>query len=191
MCNLMWDGQLVTIRQVKEDTDPAAGDILFTEHEHVSHLRHAHLLLLLGVSLSESLENVRLVYERVHLGSLYTVLHTRRWEPHPLRTDTIPQLLLQVCDAVIYLHSRGYIHRSLTSHAVQLVSPTVAKLSNLEYLQERAEDGRWSGGPGLPIPHQLYNWLPPEVIRNQRATPSSDLYSFCTVLQEALTGRET
>eukprot|EP00062_Callorhinchus_milii_P015770 gi/632966466/ref/XP_007899430.1/ PREDICTED: inactive serine/threonine-protein kinase TEX14-like [Callorhinchus milii] len=35
MCNLMWDGQLVTIRQVKEDTDPAAGDILFTEHEHV------------------------------------------------------------------------------------------------------------------------------------------------------------
>lgn len=42
-----------------------------------SKLRHPHLLQLMSVCLSSDLEKTRLVYERVHFGSLYSILHER------------------------------------------------------------------------------------------------------------------
>lgn len=42
-----------------------------------SKLRHPHLLQLMSVCLSCDLEKTRLVYERVHFGSLYSILHER------------------------------------------------------------------------------------------------------------------
>lgn len=46
-------------------------------------------------------------------------------------------LLLQINDALRFLHARGFVHRSLTSYAVQIVSAGEAKLTNLEYTLER------------------------------------------------------
>lgn len=42
-----------------------------------SKLRHPHLLQLMSVCLSSDLEKTRLVYERIHFGSLYSILHER------------------------------------------------------------------------------------------------------------------
>ncbi|GCB83787.1 hypothetical protein scyTo_0024106 [Scyliorhinus torazame] len=112
-------------------------DLLIAEQEHCSHLHHPNLLLLLSVCLSDNLEHVHLVYERVAIGSLYTILHTKRCEFPSFHSEQIVRLLYQVCEALLFLHSRGYIHRSVTSHSVQLVNMELAKLSNLEYMQER------------------------------------------------------
>lgn len=40
----------------------------------------------------------------------------------------------------------------------------------------------------VAVPAQLYRWCSPEVILQKAATVKSDIYSFCTVMQEALTG---
>ncbi|XP_074746198.1 inactive serine/threonine-protein kinase TEX14 [Strix uralensis] len=192
MTNLMWGSSRVTVKELSFEPHQNCSklrlaDLLIAEQEHSSELRHPHLLQLMSVCLSSDLEKTRLVYERVNFGSLYSILHERRTEFPVLHTETILHVLLQINDALRFLHSRGFIHRSVTSYAVQIVSSGEAKLCNLEYMIESKDGGEHSDLTRLPVPVQLYKWCSPEVILEKVVTVKSDIYSFCTVMQEALT----
>ncbi|KAF1488491.1 Inactive serine/threonine-protein kinase TEX14, partial [Eudyptula minor novaehollandiae] len=192
MTNLMWGGSRVTVKELSFEPHQNCSklrlaDLLIAEQEHSSKLRHPHLLQLMSVCLSSDLEKTRLVYERVNFGSLYSILHERRTEFPVLHMETILYVLLQINDALRFLHSRGFIHRSLTSYAIQIVSSGEAKLCNLEYMIESKDGGEHSDLTRIPVPVQLYKWCSPEVILEKVVTVKSDIYSFCTVVQEALT----
>ncbi|XP_074887238.1 inactive serine/threonine-protein kinase TEX14 [Buteo buteo] len=192
MTNLMWGGSRVTVKELSFEPHQNCSklrlaDLLIAEQEHSSKLRHPHLLQLMSVCLSSDLEKTRLVYERVNFGSLYSILHERRTEFPVLRMETILHVLLQINDALRFLHSRGFIHRSVTSYAIQIVSSGEAKLCNLEYMIESKDGGEHSDLTRIPVPVQLYKWCSPEVILEKVVTVKSDIYSFCTVVQEALT----
>ncbi|KAM6242612.1 LOW QUALITY PROTEIN: inactive serine/threonine-protein kinase TEX14 [Porphyrio hochstetteri] len=192
MTNLMWGGSRVTVKELSFEPHQSCSklrlaDLLLAEQEHTSKLRHPHLLQLMSVCLSSDLEKTRLVYERVNFGSLYSILHERRTEFPVLHMETILHLLLQINDTLRFLHSRGFIHRSVTSYAIQIVSSGEAKLCNLEYMIESKDGGEHSDLTRIPVPAQLYKWCSPEVILGKAVTVKSDIYSFCTVMQEALT----
>uniref|UniRef100_A0A803W5A4 Testis expressed 14, intercellular bridge forming factor n=1 Tax=Ficedula albicollis TaxID=59894 RepID=A0A803W5A4_FICAL len=192
MSNLVWGGSRVTVKELSLQTQQGRGnlrlaDLLLAEQQHSSKLRHPHLLQLMAVCLSCDLEKTRLVYERVHFGSLYSILHERRAEFPVLQTETILHVLLQVVDALRFLHSRGFVHRSLSSYAIQIVSSGEAKLCNLEYMIESKDSGEHSDLTRIPVPVQLFRWCSPEIILEKPGTVKSDLYSFCAVLQETLT----
>ncbi|XP_010020784.1 PREDICTED: inactive serine/threonine-protein kinase TEX14, partial [Nestor notabilis] len=192
MTNLMWGGSRVTVKELGSEPHQnysklRFADLLVAEQEHSSKLRHPHLLQLMAVCLSSDLEKTRLVYERVNLGSLYSILHERRTEFPVLHMEIILHVLLQIIDALRFLHSRGFIHRSVTSYAIQIVSSGEAKLCNLEYMIESKDGGEHSDLTRIPVPIQLYKWCSPEVILEKVVTVKSDIYSFCAVLQEALT----
>ncbi|NXJ08843.1 TEX14 kinase, partial [Odontophorus gujanensis] len=192
MTNLMWGSSRVTVKELSFEPHQNCSklrlaDLLIAEQEHSSKLRHPHLLQLMSVCLSGDLEKARLVYERVNFGSLYSVLHERRTEFPVLRMETILHILLQMNDALRFLHSCGFIHRTITSHAVQIVSSGEAKLCNMEYMIESKDGGEHSDLTRIPVPAQLYKWCSPEVILEKNVTVKSDIYSFCTVMQEALT----
>uniref|UniRef100_U3JT13 Testis expressed 14, intercellular bridge forming factor n=1 Tax=Ficedula albicollis TaxID=59894 RepID=U3JT13_FICAL len=196
MSNLVWGGSRVTVKELSLQTQQGRGnlrlaDLLLAEQQHSSKLRHPHLLQLMAVCLSCDLEKTRLVYERVHFGSLYSILHERRAEFPVLQTETILHVLLQVVDALRFLHSRGFVHRSLSSYAIQIVSSGEAKLCNLEYMIESKDSGEHSDLTRIPVPVQLFRWCSPEIILEKPGTVKSDLYSFCAVLQETLTGECT
>ncbi|NWS50405.1 TEX14 kinase, partial [Probosciger aterrimus] len=192
MTNLMWGGSRVTVKELVLEPHQNCSklrfaDLLVAEQEHSSKLRHPHLLQLMAVCLSSDLEKTRLVYERVNLGSLYSILHERRTEFPVLHMEIILHVLLQIINALRFLHSRGFIHRSVTSYAIQIVSSGEAKLCNLEYMVESRDGGEHSDLTRIPVPVQLYKWCSPEVILENVVTVKSDIYSFCAVVQEALT----
>ncbi|NXE06143.1 TEX14 kinase, partial [Lophotis ruficrista] len=192
MTNLMWGSSRVTVKELSFEPHQNCSklrlaDLLIAEQEHSSKLRHPHLLQLMSVCLSSDLEKTRLVYERVHFGSLYSILHERRTEFPVLHMETILHVLLQINDALRFLHSRGFIHRSVTSYAVQIVSSGEAKLCNLEYMIESKDGGEHRDLTRIPVPVQLHKWCSPEVILEKVVTVKSDVYSFCAVVQEALT----
>ncbi|XP_068066727.1 inactive serine/threonine-protein kinase TEX14 [Anomalospiza imberbis] len=192
MTSLVWGGSRVTVKELSFQPQQSSwkmrlADLLLAEQEHSSELRHPHLLQLMSVCLSFDLEKTRLVYERVHFGSLYSILHERRAEFPVLQTETIVHVLLQIADALRFLHSRGFIHRSLSSFAIQIVSSGEGKLCNLEYLIQSKDSGEYSDLTRIPVPAQLFRWSSPEIVLGKPGTVKSDVYSFCAVLQEALT----
>ncbi|KAL4672935.1 hypothetical protein H8957_009069 [Semnopithecus entellus] len=141
----------------------------------------------MAVCLSQDLEKTRLVYERITIGTLFSVLHERRSQFPVLHMEVIVHLLLQISDALRYLHFQGFIHRSLSSYAVHIVSPGEARLTNLEYMLESKDRGEQRDLTRVPLPTQLYNWAAPEVILQKAATVKSDIYSFSMIMQEILT----
>ncbi|XP_070591511.1 inactive serine/threonine-protein kinase TEX14 [Erythrolamprus reginae] len=192
MTNLMWGGSRVTVKELNMQPHQHCSklrlsDLLLAEQEYSSQLHHPHLLLLMAVCMSSDLEKTRLVFERVNFGSLYSILHERRSEFPVLHMETIVHLLIQVSDALRYLHLRGFIHRTLSSYAVVIVLTGEAKLTNLEHMIESKDAGEHSDLTRVPIPPQLYNWCAPEVILERKASFKSDVYSFCAVMQEAFT----
>ncbi|XP_063002865.1 inactive serine/threonine-protein kinase TEX14 [Elgaria multicarinata webbii] len=192
MTNLMWGGSRVTVKELNMKPHQHCSklrlcDLLLAEQEYSSKLRHPHLLQLMAVCVSSNLEKTRLVFERVTFGTLYSILHERRSEFPIVHMETIVHLLLQVNDGLRFLHSRGYVHRTFSSYAVMIVMAGEAKLTNLEYMIESKDGGEHSDLTRVPIPSQMYKWCAPEVILERAATDKSDIYSFCTVMQEALT----
>ncbi|XP_073902289.1 inactive serine/threonine-protein kinase TEX14 isoform X4 [Castor canadensis] len=192
MTNLVWNGSRVTVKELNLLTHPNCSrlrlaDLLIAEQEHNSKLRHPHLLQLMAVCLSQDLEKIRLVYERVTIGTLFSVLHERRSQFPVLHMEVIVHLLLQVADALRYLHSWGFVHRSLSSYAVHIVSTGEARLTNLEYMMESQDSGVHRDLTRVPLPTQLYNWAAPEVILQKAATVKSDIYSYSMIMQEILT----
>ncbi|XP_074079700.1 inactive serine/threonine-protein kinase TEX14 isoform X2 [Macrotis lagotis] len=192
MTNLVWNGSRVTVKELNFATHLNCSklrfaDLLIAEQEHSSKLRHPHLLQLMAVCLSQDLEKTRLVYERINIGSLYSILHERRSQFPVLHMEMIVHLLLQINDALRYLHSRGFVHRSLSSYAVHIVSAGEARLTNLEYMIESQDGGTHKDLTRVPIPALLFSWSAPEVILQKAATVKSDIYSFCIIIQEILT----
>ncbi|XP_070354327.1 inactive serine/threonine-protein kinase TEX14-like isoform X4 [Equus asinus] len=198
MINLLWRGHPVTVRQL---TAPGSQpDVLLADLQHCSTLHHPNLLLLMALSPSADLLGLRLLFEPVWLGSLYVVLHPQEPSeggPHPAPGLLPGHLLLQVLEALLFLQARWRAHGGLSSHAVQLVRPGLAKVGSLEHgrplhqrwLQPRPQQGcLWGGpGPGLPPPPELYPWLPLELICGDTPAATSDLYSFCILAQEVFT----
>ncbi|XP_059008947.1 inactive serine/threonine-protein kinase TEX14-like [Mustela lutreola] len=200
MANLLWRGHSVTARKLK--APEAQPDVLLADLQHCSTLHHPNLLLLMALSPSADLSGLCLLFEPVWLGSLHVVLHPRG--PSPGGPRAVPgllpgHLLLQVLEALLFLQARWHAHGGLSSHAVQLVRPGLAKVSSLEHgrplhqhwLQPRPQQGYSQGGsgPGLPPPPELYPWLPLELICGDTPAATSDLYSFCILAQEVFTGQ--
>ncbi|XP_045296978.1 inactive serine/threonine-protein kinase TEX14-like isoform X4 [Leopardus geoffroyi] len=198
MANLLWRGHPVTARQLKvPGTQP---DVLLADLQHCSTLHHPNMLLLMALSPSADLSGLCLLFEPVWLGSLHVVLHPRG--PSQGGPRTVPglppgHLLLQVLEALLFLQARWRAHGGLSSHAVQLVRPGLAKVGSLEHGRPlhrcwpppRPQQGypRGGPGPGLPPPPELYPWLPLELICGDVPAATSDLYSFCILAQEVFT----
>ncbi|KAM4628388.1 inactive serine/threonine-protein kinase TEX14-like [Polymixia lowei] len=185
MTNYSWKGSRVTVKELR-GSQTAYLDLLLTEQHYSSQLFHPHLLQLMAVSLSADLQMTNLVFERVHVDSLHNLLHHNRAEFPVLHAEWLLSVVLQVCEGLLYLHSRGLVMRALSSHSIILTCPAVAKLTGLGFMVP--SEGTCINPPVyLGLPPSLYNWAAPEVIKRRPCTEKADHYSLCALIQELYT----
>ncbi|XP_070378756.1 uncharacterized protein [Dermacentor albipictus] len=205
---MYWDKMKVSVKK----SSPGGGsynrasDGLIAELEKVRRLSfHPYLLWPLAVSPIHNMDDVLLVFECVHLGSLYEFLHGgeggRRLQaqgPAVVSRGCLLLVMQQVCEALLFLHSRRWVHGCVSSHCVYLVAPCLGKLGNLEFLQrsEQAGGGGRRASSLADVPYRppdkefldyYYPWLAPEVLMGRRPTMLADLYQFVAVLWEVCT----
>ena len=97
-----------------------------------------------------------------------------------LTQDGIINLLLQLLQALDYLHRRGIVHRDLKPGNVQVENNEALRLLDFGLAME-SKQARSAAGT---IPY-----MAPEVIQGEQASPASDLFAAGVMLYEALTGR--
>ena len=178
MREAVWRNVRVTVRE-----ELHGAGLLAKELQVMKNLAHPQLLLLMGFIPSGSC--FKLIFEYVELGSLYTCLHETPLLS-PVRLITKVDVMLQITDALVFLHSRGLIHRQICSHVVQLVSYRTAKLGGLEWTVTKGTMCSLRAQSGW---RSLVAWAPPELVEGglQRATTQADVYSLCCVLWEVVT----
>ncbi|XP_028840713.1 uncharacterized protein tex14 isoform X3 [Denticeps clupeoides] len=194
MSNYSWKGNRVTVTDLWSRKSRQRGreeiykDLVVKELEYCSYLFHPHLMQLLAVCMDSEL-NLRLVFERVYIGTLHSLLHHKYDEFPVLSEEKVMCVLLQVCEALMFLHGHELVLRSLSSHTVLMVQPALAKITCLGFMVPIERTGPVST-PLLPLPPVLYNWAAPEVVRRRGCTEKADLYSFCALIQEFYTNAE-
>lgn len=188
MTSMLWNMTAVTVKTLdKQVLRENTVDLLISEVENISRLRHPNLLLLMGLCQSSSFDSLMLVFERISIGSLHYILH-EKMDRFPM--TYIRDIACQVCQAMLYVHSQNYLHCSLTTHAVFMVSMHQAKVGNLEYMTEmkKASKGRACLVATERHVEHLYRWMAPEIMTGDHPPcVASDIYSFCCIVCEMIT----
>lgn len=137
--SMKWkDTHLVTIKRLHTDLyETSEVDLLIEELKFFRKLNNfPKILSLMGFCSGENADSLMLMFERVQLGSLYNILHETKLSKPP-KLKTVNEIMLGVCDALIYLHQHNIIHCYVSSHSIVLTSLHTAKLANLEYAVEK------------------------------------------------------
>ena len=179
---------LVTVKRLHSSiADQGHADLLIEELKYFKRINHCpNILSVMGFCQYVNSEGLMLMFERVQVGSLFAVLHERELTKAP-KIKSICQIMLNVCDALIYLHQMNILHCYVCSHSIFLTTFHTAKLGNLEYAVEKSNDLSMQKKTKVvenKMQNCAYNWLAPEILENSIPTELSDMYSYCAVIWE-------
>jgi tRNA A-37 threonylcarbamoyl transferase component Bud32 len=99
------------------------------------------------------------------------------------------EIILQVADALHYIHSQGIVHCDIKTENILLAEQPGTKrrqivVKLLDFGLARSLTGGRGSGPLSGTPH----YVAPERIRGDAATPASDLYALGILFYELVTG---
>ncbi|XP_076045534.1 uncharacterized protein LOC143027818 isoform X2 [Oratosquilla oratoria] len=173
--------------QDKSSPDHEAVKSLLQELSILRRLRHPGFLEVMAVCHvpQPPPDHVTLVFQHVPYGSLYHHLHVQHRD---LSLVGAVDVLIGVCEALLFLHAHGWLHNALSSHALHLVSLSHAKLGGFEYALETQTKGCSMQAPKLCHTPWLYPWQAPETINEQMVSIRSEIYSFAAIIWELWCG---
>jgi serine/threonine protein kinase len=174
------DGRLVALKLLR----PALGeDVAFRgrfahEARVAQEVRHRHLVAVL--ELAEDDSRPYLVLEYLSGGSL-----SDRLERGALGLDEAVRLVAEVAAGLDALHAAGIVHRDVKPSNVMLREDGSAALTDFGLAKGAAYTVLTRPGQVLGT----LDYLAPELVRGEPATPASDLYALGCVTFECLTGK--
>ncbi|GEM_PF-2105837 len=168
---------------LKETFDPESIRSFANEFRVLQQLNHPNLPHYYAMFEAEG--NGFLVMEYIPGQSLDDVLSRR---PGPLLESQVMGYALQICDALIYLHSQQppIIHGDIKPANIRLTPEGLVKLVDFGLLKEGSQQTRNSRRGLTPAYAPIEQWS----IGVRGADPRSDVYSLGATLFHLLTGQE-
>jgi serine/threonine protein kinase len=184
----------VAIKQVKErkntknDEEIDEAQIEFIqEAKLMRHLKHPHVIELIGVCFNEHVKNsLRLVLEFATLGQMSAYL---RANPSRVSMDNIVLMLCQIAEGMVYLVENCIVHRDLAARNILLVSETCAKISDFGLSRKTNTDNgvydMYLDDESKKVKKLPLKWYPPSVCKHGRFEEKADVWSFGVTCWEA------
>ena len=104
----------------------------------------------------------------------------------PERMAKLKDALLQICQALAYVHGRGLIHRDIKPSNIMVDGEQRVKLMDFGLAKHLASDSEVTATGHIV---GTYRYMAPEQLRGERIDGRTDLYALGVLLYELLAGR--
>jgi serine/threonine protein kinase len=104
----------------------------------------------------------------------------------PERIARLKDALLQLCEALAYVHGRGLVHRDLKPANVMVDDDRRVRLMDFGLAKLMTGDVEVTGAGHIV---GTYRYMAPEQLLGEKLDPRADLYSLGVLIYELLTGR--
>jgi serine/threonine-protein kinase len=173
-------GRQVALKVFSLSTDKQPADIIdraVTEAKLAAGLEHPHIVHVYEVS--ETADVCYIAMEMAEGGNLKDLVQGNG----PMDYRRACQIIAEIAEALAYAHQRGVIHRDIKPANLMLSGNGRCKLADfgLAILNTRNADGKQSNVAGTP------QFIAPELINAEPATPRSDIFSLGATLWYLLT----
>jgi serine/threonine protein kinase len=139
-------------------------------------LGHSNVVTVFDVGSQDAVHYLSMEY--MGEGSLADRLEKRG----PLSWRQTLRVIADTSKALAFAESRGLVHRDIKPANLMLTENGVTKLADLGLVMDLSQDHE--GGPAMGTPH----FLAPEVVRGQKPSALSDLYSLGATAYQVSTG---
>jgi len=158
---------------------PMGGDQYAEDVKRLQKLVHPHIARVLGGAMESG--QPYLAMELVKGESLRDLFDRRGRLPW----ETMVDVAQQICEALVYAHAEGVVHRRLTPSRVLVTEDGAVKLVGFDCAL-----GDHDAVVSLKSPMSVLHYLAPQEIRGKRSVglESNDLFSLGVILYEGLCG---
>jgi len=173
-------GRDVAIKIGRDVSGEELGSILVNEGRILAELQHPSIVSIFDIGrLDEG--SAYLVLEYLDGGTLHDSL---RDEPNQISRQRLVDVLIDIADALDYVHRRGYLHRNIKPRAILQDGGGRPRLSSFEVAVQRAGLKSSVEIAGTP------QYMAPEQLRKDAKLlgPHTDVWGFGVTLYEVLTG---
>lgn len=177
-------GEFVALKTIRSDLVQAYNLAQFKqEFAALRQLRHPNLAPVFDFEVDANTGDYFFTMEYVEGEDLPALLRSRSFNPsEPVDVQWLYDIIVQVCRALQYIHSRGLIHHDIKPSNIRVALSGQARLMDMGLISEVHGDApvKVRGTP---------EYIAPEMIRGDPVDQRADLYSLGISLYEIFTGR--